>query len=193
MATVTTPELTIEQTGQVHDEPLFEVIGGKVVEMRPMGTYPVEVASIIHEYLAPFVRQARLGRSIIEALFRINNQTQYCPDLAFISDERWPIELRSPKRRPWKVIPDLAVEVISKDDTAWEVMTKVRTYFEAGSRAVWLIFPNLEIVHVYESYTQVRILTRSDVLDGGNVIPSFQLPLETLFCGEAPADDEDDD
>ncbi len=52
-----------------------------------MGSYPVEVASILHEYLGPFVRQAGIGRSVVEILFRIDARTQYRPDVAFISHE----------------------------------------------------------------------------------------------------------
>jgi Uma2 family endonuclease len=192
LATVTTSEPPLASTSVFQEEPLYEVIDGKIVEMPPMGSYPVEVASILHEYLAPFLRQAMLGRAIVEILLRIDEDTQYRPDLAFISHERWPVSRRSPNRQPWDVIPDLPVEVISKHDTAREVLTKVRTYFEAGSRAVWLIYPNLEVIHVYSSFTQIRVLTRADILDGGDVIPGFSLPLETLFQGEAAEEDADD-
>jgi Uma2 family endonuclease len=193
LATITTSEPPLTSTSEVREEPLYEVINGKIVEMPPMGSFTVEVASILHEYLAPFVRQNGLGRAITEILFRIDEETQYRPDLAFISHERWPMSRRSPNRRPWNVIPDLPVEVISKNDTAWEVLTKVRTYFEAGSRAVWLIYPNLEVIHVYDSFARIRVLTRADVLDGGDVIPGFRLPIETLFEGEAAEEDSEDE
>ena len=192
MATVTSSEPPVESAEVPRDDSLYEVIDGKAVEMKPMGTYPVEVASILQEYLAPFVRQARLGRTIVEALFLIDAKTQYRPDLAFISQEKWPISRRSPDRRPWKIVPDLPVEVISKNDTAWDVLAKVRAYFEAGSRAAWLVYPSLEVVHVFDSFTKVRVLVRGDVLEGGEVIPGFGLPLETLFQGEPAEDDADD-
>ena len=193
MAAVTTPELSIKLTSSLRDDDVpYEVINGRIVERPNMGTYPVEVASILQEYLGPFVRQAKLGRTIVEALFRIDDETQYRPDLAFISHEKWPISRRSPNRRPWDIIPDLPVEVISKNDTAWEVLEKVRNYLGAGARAVWLIYPNLEVVHVYESFTQIRILTRTDVLGGGDVIPGFRLPLDVLFQGETAEEAADD-
>jgi ABC-type transport system substrate-binding protein len=37
------------------------------------------------------------------------------------------------------------------------------------------------VMHVYESLTQVRGLTRAEVLDGGAVLPGFRLPLAELF------------
>jgi Uma2 family endonuclease len=189
VATITTPELSIESIPGLRDDVLFEVIDGKFVEMSPMGSFPVEVASILHEHLGPFVRQAGLGRAIVEILFRIDAKTQYRPDLAFISHEKWPISRRSPNRRPWKIVPDLAIEVISEHDTAWEVLKKVRVYLDAGVRAVWLIYPNLEVVHVYSSFTQIQVLTRDDVLDGGEIIPGFRLPIGLLFVGEIAEED----
>ncbi len=90
------------------------------------------------------------------------------------------------------MIPDLAVEVISENDKAWDVLEKVRAYLDAGTRAVWLIYPNLEVVHVFESFTQIRVLTRADVLDGGVVIHGFRLPLDLLFQGEKAEEDAED-
>ncbi len=181
MATGSRPELDIEPSPSFTDEPLYEVIDGQVVEMPPMGSYPVEVASILFEHLGPFVKKAGLGRGIIEVLFRIDAKTQYRPDLAYISYEKWPKGRRAPKTQPWEIVPDLAVEVISKNDEAWEVIEKVHRYFQVGVRGVWLVHPNLEIIHVYESFTQIRVLTRDDELDGGAIIPGFRLPLTSLF------------
>jgi Uma2 family endonuclease len=157
--------------------------------MAPMGTYPVEVATILHMYLGPFIHQARLGRMMVEALFRIDDQTEYRPDLAFVSDGTWPLARRSPRKQPWAVVPDLAVEVVSEHDKAWDVMEKVRDYFRAGSRAVWLVYPNLESIQVFESFTSVKILTKNDALEGGEVIPGFRLSLAELFRGE-PAEED---
>ena len=84
-----------------------------------MGTYPVEVASILHGYLGPFVRQAGTGsgrssRSSSGSMPR----TEYRPDLAFVSYEQWPIESTDSQTQPWEIVPDLAIEVISENDKA---------------------------------------------------------------------------
>jgi Uma2 family endonuclease len=186
MATITTPESELEPNPVVPpDQEAYEIHDGRIMEMPPMGTYPVELASILHEHLGPFARRAGLGRSIIEVLFRIDPQTQYRPDLAFVSDERWPKGRRAPKRQPWEIVPDLAVEVISENDPGEQVLTKVRDYFRAGVRAVWLVYPSLEVIHVFDSFTRIRVLTLADDLDGGDIVPGFRLPLATLFEGEA--------
>ena len=55
MATVTAAEPILEaEPIALPNDALFEVIGGRIVEKASMGTYPVELASILHEYLGPF-------------------------------------------------------------------------------------------------------------------------------------------
>jgi hypothetical protein len=71
------------------------------------------------------------------------------------------------------------------------VLSKTRHYFRAGARAVWLVYPSLEVIHVYESFSRIQVLTKEDVLDGGDVIPGLRLPLATLFKGVPPVEDDD--
>ena len=82
------------------------------------------------------------------------------------------------------MVPDLAVEVVSPTDRAEAGLDKVREYFEAGVQLVWVIYPKLRVVHVFESFTRIRVLTRADDLDGGALLPGFRLPLATLFEDE---------
>jgi Uma2 family endonuclease len=190
MSTIMTPETSLDPYAGISDDILFEVIDGKIVEKPSIGSYPVEIASILQIHLGSFVEQAALGRTIVEILFRITPTRIYRPDLAFISSKKWPISRRSPNKRPWNLVPDLTVEVVSENDTAWEVLAKTRIYFEAGVQVVWLIYPHLETIHVFDSFTRIHVLTKEDVLDGGSVIPGFQLPLTLLFRGE-PAEEEE--
>src|SRR3954468_8438670 len=100
MATITATESVVEtEAVGLPSDALTEVIDGRIVEKPPMGSYPGEVASILQNHLGPFVDQAGLGRSIIETLFRIDPKTQYRPDLAYISFEKWPKGRRAPKRQ----------------------------------------------------------------------------------------------
>ena len=193
MATITEhePILEVDLSG-LPEGARYEVIRGRVVEKNSMGSYPVGIASILQNFLGPFADQAGIGRSVVEMLFRIDPRTQYQPDVAFVSHERWPVDLREPKKQPWNIVPDLPVEVISENEKAEDVLEKTRDYLEAGARAVWLIYPSLEVIHVYETFTRIRVLTREDVLEGGEVIPGFRLPLATLFRGRAPEEDAED-
>jgi Uma2 family endonuclease len=88
----------------------------------------------------------------------------------------------------WDVVPDLAIEVVSPNNSADEVQDKRLEYFRAGVSVVWVIYPRQREVHVYTSPTSVTILTAEQELDGGQLIPGFRLPLSALFDDEPEAD-----
>jgi Uma2 family endonuclease len=167
-------------------EKFFEIVNGRRVELPPMGAFESWVATILAEFLSSYARANRLGRVAGEMLFRIDQAAdlQRRPDLAFVSYDRWPRNRPVPRTPAWDVVPDLAVEVVSPSNGANEVLTKVLDYFRTGVRLVWVVYPLLEQVHVYESATTIRVLQRGDTLDGGAVLPGFQTSLATWFEDE---------
>jgi Uma2 family endonuclease len=152
-------------------------------ELRPISIHAIIIATRLAGRLDAFTGLHRLGTAICEGPFglRPRSKRKWRPDVAFVSALKWPLEKPFPDTDPWPVVPDLAVEVISPNDLAEEVFAKVKEYLEAGVRLIWVIFPKLGWVHVYESLTQVRGLTVADNLEGGNVLPGFSLPLRELF------------
>lgn len=170
------------------EEPLFEIVGGTRVELPPMGAFETELTTILCEILGPYVRANGLGRVAVEMLFDLGAalDRQRRPDLAFVSEARWPRGRRAPATAAWSVVPDLAVEVVSPTDQAVEVLQKVREYLGAGVRVVWLVYPSAEELHVYDAAdpATIRVVRRGDAIDGGAVVPGFRLPLATLFAGE---------
>ena len=38
-------------------------------------------------------------------------------------------------------------------------------------RLVWVVYPEQRQVYIYDSPTQIRVLTTDDTLDGGTVLP----------------------
>jgi Uma2 family endonuclease len=180
MATITTP---IPPVATAHDEPLYEVVRGRRVELPPMGVYANHIAFLLTLKLENFARAHALGWINIELLFVLDEgeNTRRRPDVAFVSYQRWPRSKPIPEVGDWVVVPDLAIEVVSPNDRAEDLFIKIREYFEADVRAVWVIYPRERVVHVFESFTQIRVLLRSDTLEGGTILPGFQLPLSTLF------------
>jgi len=108
-------------------------------------------------------------------------QCQHRPDVAFVSYDRWPQQRRMSRTEAWEVMPNLAVEVVSLTDRVDDVVDKIAEYLRAGVECVWVSLPSRKQVYVYESPTQVRILTRADELHGEPVLPQFRLPLTALF------------
>jgi Uma2 family endonuclease len=166
----------------------YEVVEGKFVETPRMGAFESVIASILQTYLGPFAMEKELGRVATETLFVLSEtrKLRRRPDVAYVSYERWPRNRRVPGTEAWGVVPDLAVEVVSPSNTADEVLGKIREYFQAGVRRVWVIYPTEEQAYVYRSPTKNVILTTSDEFDGEDVLPGFRLGLSKLF----EADDE---
>ena len=164
------------------DDLLYEVVDGQVVELAPMGAYETRLASVLTVYFETFAGQHQLGRAVQAMLFDLTTvQRQRRPDVAFVSYDRWPRQRRVPRTEAWEVVPNLVVEVVSPTDRVDDVVDKVAEYFRAGVECVWVSLPSREQVYVYDSPTQVRILTRADELCGEPVLPQFRLLRTTLF------------
>jgi Uma2 family endonuclease len=169
------------------DDPdaLYEVVDGQIVE-KAMGAFEVHCAYELMWHLSAFAREHKLGTVQMEMLFLIDRESglRRRPDGSFVSRDRWPIRKAVPRAEAWDVVPDLAVEVVSPSNGASDVADKVRDYFRAGVRLVWVVYPVQRQVHAYDSPMSVRILAEEGSLDGGEVIPGFVLPLATLFEDE---------
>lgn len=165
------------------DEPLHEVVHGRRLGLPSIGAYATWLASRLGYQLGPFVTAHQLGVLVIEMLFILDavRDIRRRPDLAFVSVKRWPLGIPPPEVGDWEVIPDLAVEVASPNDLFKDVTAKVEEYFLYGVRQVWVILPERRQVYVYDAPAQVRILTTSMDLDGGELLPDFRLSLPTLF------------
>jgi len=161
---------------------LYEVINGEIVE-KTVGVEQAEIAGILMRILSHFVWENRLGRVIPEMVFRINVQRnlQRRPDLAYVSDARYPFRKRAPKGGAWSVVPDLAVEVVSPTNSAYEMQEKVQHYFAAGVVEMWIIYPNVRLLHRYTSPTRIQVVQSGEELDGGALFPGFRMPLSELF------------
>ena len=159
----------------------YELVEGEIV----VGNTGIE-----HEYiggrlfgpLSILVYERRLG--IVcgsSAGYWMKSGNLRSPDLSFISKER----LRGLKHAPKKFFdeaPDLAVEILSPNDTVETLHEKIVEYFESGARLVWVLNPEEETVLVYHSPQPDRLLKAADSVDGEDVIPGFSMPLSELFA-----------
>lgn len=80
-----------------------------------------------------------------------------------------------------RIAPDLAVEVVSPNDTVYEVDEKVEELLAAGVRLVWVLNPETRIVEVHRLDGTVSKLHVADELSGEDVLPGFTCPVAELF------------
>ncbi|HMF35930.1 MAG TPA: Uma2 family endonuclease [Isosphaeraceae bacterium] len=172
-------------TPSIPEDMLYEVVDGRVLE-KNMGSREIEIATILGGYLFQFARANRLGRALVECVFRIivAEDMQRRPDVAFVSLARWPYNRRVPDVPVWDMVPDLAIEVISSSDMMSAVLRKVHDYFKAGVARVWVVYPEQAEVYIYSTPSQIEVVGIGQELDGGNLLPGFRLPVAVLFEDE---------
>lgn len=165
----------------------YEVVDGRVLEIRPMSFYATEVANRLKSALDRFLLTTDTGRSRIELLFRIplpeDRTRNRQPDLVYVSYDRWPRDRAIPfTGNALDVVPDLAAEVVSPGDAADDLVAKVREYLRGGVRLVWVVYPLAQEVHAYlPGANTVRVSFAADDLDAGDLLPGFRTPVAALF------------
>lgn len=158
-----------------------ELVRGELVMMSPAGFEHGVIAGEIYGHLFNFVKQNRLGVvTAAETGFKIsqNPDTVRAPDVGFIRTDRVPkVRTRGYFAGP----PDLAVEVVSPDDRAGEVLAKVQDWLTAGCRAVWVVDPTSQTISVYRGSRETALLTVDDELTDDDILPGFRLPVAEVF------------
>jgi Uma2 family endonuclease len=156
---------------------ILELIEGEIVEKMPSFT-PSRIASRINRVVGNFVDKRHLGYVTGEAGgYVISPGNVFNPDVGYISKERLP---EVPEREA-PVPPDLAVEVKSPTDSKRAMRRKAEKYLSAGTRLVWLVFPEQQLVEVYTPDEDVQVVGIDGTLDGGDVLPGFRLPVREIF------------
>jgi Uma2 family endonuclease len=170
--------------GRMNDKPLFEIIDGQQVELPPMSILASRVSTNLTIQLGHHLLGNPIGEALMETLIRLplpvdRNRR---PDVAFVSAQTLAQAPSQPgSDNAWAILPELMVEIVCPNDIAEEIIERLIEYFEAGTKLVWIVYPTQRLLHFYESPRKVRILGEADELDGGVVLPSFRIPLASLF------------
>ena len=159
---------------------LYELVEGTLVE-KAMGHPESYLALELGRVLANFVIEHDLGFCTgADDLIELSPNLVRGPDLAFTS---W-------TKRPQKtidgdaitrVIPDLAVEILSPSNTRGEIERKLKEYFLAGVQLVWVVDYLKQSADVYTAPDRKTTLDEAGTLDGGDVLPGLRIPLAKLF------------
>lgn len=159
----------------------LELVDGTLVE-NPMG-HPesylaMELGYLIRDFLASHDLGFLTGA---DDLIEVLPQLVRGSDVSFVPWTKRP-EKTVPSGSIGKLIPDLAVEVLSRGNTRAEIVRKLNEYFNGGVRLVWVIDPRKRSAVMYTAPDKKTTLDESGTLDGGDVLPGFTLPLAKLFA-----------
>ena len=181
--TITHKPVTAEELLLMPDDGIRrELVEGEVQEMNPAGNVHGRIAARFSARLFQYVEHHGIGIVFAaETGFKIssNPDTVRAPDVAFVRRER--VEQVGEVEGYWPGAPDLAVEVVSPNDSFAGVEEKVATWLGAGTRPVVVIEPRTKTVTVRSSRTEIRVLTGGDVLEVGDAVPGWKIPVDDVF------------
>lgn len=160
---------------------LCELIDGTLVE-KAMGWQESLLASVLIQWLRNHLDQNRVG--VVtgpDGMTRLFDGTVRGPDVAFVAWERLPAG-RLPKSPIPELVPNFVIEVLSVSNTYSEMSRKRREYFHAGVQLLWMVDPRARSIAVYRSVNDVELIEEGGMLDGGAVLPEWQVDSGELFA-----------
>jgi Uma2 family endonuclease len=159
----------------------YELHDGRLVIMAPPGGIHAHRQARFIAYLFAHGEHPGHGevRGEVGVLLRRNPDHLLGPDAVFIAKASLPPRL-SPEGY-LLTIPELVVEVRSKNDSQPEIDEKVRDYLSAGVVLVWVADPAVRTVTVHRSGQPAVVLGATDTLTADPVIPGFAVPVADLL------------
>jgi Uma2 family endonuclease len=181
-------EVTPEELLSMPDSAHYELIDGELKE-RNVSYLSSLVASQIIRQLGNHVDAKRLGSVLPPDFgyrcFAWKPRRVRRADVSFIRTERLTDEVLSAGDCP--IPPDLAVEVVSPNDSVPELNLKIEEYLRAGVKLVWVVDPEIRTLDIYRSDGTTQRLRENDQLTGEDVVPGFSCQVALLLPNVVPA------
>ena len=180
--TTTTRHITAEELLAMGDIGRCELIYGELVMMSPAGAEHGVIAGRLFRLIAEYVESHDLGQTFAaETGFKIESDPDLvrAPDASFVQKHRLPAKL--PKGF-FEGVPDLAVEVVSPDDSKREVAEKVNMWLAHGTTSCWVADPNIMTITIHRTGQEPIRLSASDEMRDEPTLPGFTMSLERVFA-----------
>ena len=158
-----------------------ELIYGELVMMSPAGFGHGEIAMRIGHFLSAYVEEHDLGVVLAaETGFKIESNPDLvrAPDASFVRKDRLP---KTVWNKYFPGVPDLAVEVVSPDDTKREVAEKVNMWLAHGTVSCWVADPEAMTRTIHRTGDEPLRLATQDNITNEPTLPGFVLPISKIF------------
>jgi len=172
----------------------FELIRGERIEKVPNAARHIVFIRLVRRLIEAFVDKLNLGYVFSEATYILPDsydanwvKGSRIPDISFYAKVRLDEYIKADPDwgdKPFALVPDIAVEIVSPNDRYTEIGIKVDAYRKDGVRLVWIIDPQQEKVTVHRLAEEHPIvLTKEKTLSGEDVLPGFEVKISEIFAG----------
>jgi Uma2 family endonuclease len=158
-----------------------ELIHGELIMMSPAGAEHGVMAARFSRFLGAFVDDRDLGVVFgAETGFKVDvdPDTVRAPDASFVRKSR--IGARITKKF-FQGPPDIAVEVVSPDDTRREVDDKANMWLARGTVTVWVADPDTMTITVLRVGEKPQVFGRGKTIKNEPLLPGFELSVDSVF------------
>jgi Uma2 family endonuclease len=153
-----------------------ELVDGELVDVSGNTPNHNGLRDLLIALLLPFVKEHKLGRVVGEQEYQFG-QNAHGPDVTFFGPKK--AKLVNPKLRVQRFAPDLAIEIVSQNDTFENLVGKVHRYRRCGTSEVWIFSIDSREAYVYSAFGRA-ILDENGIFQS-SLIPGFSIRLGDLF------------
>jgi Uma2 family endonuclease len=170
--------LTIDDFERLPDELAHnhELVDGELVEVFGNTLIHNRLRDAFISLLRDYVRKNSLGEIVSEQEFDFEGNA-HGPDVSFFGPDK--LRLCQAERRVQRFVPDLAIEIVSENDTFKKLVKKADRYRKCGTNEVWIIDPDSRIAFLYSD--SLDAILREDGIFQSTLIPGFSIRLGDLF------------
>lgn len=171
------------------DEQPFELINGEIRDVTSAKKKHSKISKHIYDRILFYLVENDIGEVFFESTFILEDKNDWVsgsriPDVSFYEKSRFAAhEEENPddEDKPFILVPDLVVEVISPTDKYTDINTKIDTYLSDGVKIIWIIDPQRKSIAVYQGKDTPETRRMDDTLTGGDVLPGFELSVKDIF------------
>jgi len=162
---------------------IHEVVNGELVMSPKNNWYHGRICTRLLFAIETFNRAHRLGAVLDSSTgFWMFNRNCRAPDVSFVPKGRLvALGFKPNETRFFPGSPDLAVEVLSENNTRAEIDERLKDFFASGTRLAWVIDPEKQRVEICVSPTRRQLIGSGGEIEGGDVLPGFKYPIADLF------------
>src|ERR1700691_2109738 len=170
--------LTIDDFERLPDELAYyhELVDGELVDVSGNTPNHNGLRDLLIALLLPFVKEHKLGRVVGEQEYQFGKNA-HGPDVTFFGPKK--VKLVDPNLRVQRFVPDLAIEIVSQNDTFENLVGKAHRYRRCGTSEVWIFSIDSREAYVYAAAGRA-ILDENDIFQS-SLIPGFSIRLGDLF------------
>lgn len=180
--TATGRRLTLDEFLALPEEkPALEFVDGEVVQKVSPQTWHSALQGEWYHRLRAVAQAGRLAHVFPEHRSTYGGRSTV-PDVAVYRWGRIPRDARGRLVNQVRIPPDIAIEIVSPDQSLRELDARCRWYIANGVQIALLTNPDDETIREYRPGTEPRTLSGSDILDLGDVVPGFTLIVGELFA-----------